>query len=249
MPDYSPDGKRLAFASTRSGTEEIWVSDAAGSNPMQVTSMGGPQCANPRWSPDGRLILFNSRREGSADLYVLWPETGELRRITDDPAEEIEPRWSRDGRAIYFGSNRTGRLEVWKMPANGGAAVRITQHGGLTASESPDGRFLYYAKEGVPTSIWRVPVGGGEEKFVLDGLSYALNFVVADQGLYFLAQGAAPSKTSIDFFEFATGKMSTLLKVGKQYYVGMALSPDQKSLLYSVIDNAGSNLMLVDQFR
>ena len=249
MPDYSPDGKRLAFASTRSGTEEIWVSDAAGSNPMQVTSMGGPQCANPRWSPDGRLILFNSRREGSADLNVLWPETGELRRITDDPAEEIEPRWSRDGRAIYFGSNRTGRLEVWKMPANGGAAVRITQHGGLTASESPDGRFLYYAKEGVPTSIWRVPVGGGEEKFVLDGLSYALNFVVADQGLYFLAQGAAPSKTSIDFFEFATGKMSTLLKVGKQYYVGMALSPDQKSLLYSVIDNAGSNLMLVDQFR
>ena len=174
-PDYSPDGKRLAFASTRSGAEEIWISDADGSNPMQVTSMGGPQCANPRWSPDGRTILFNSRREGSADLYLLRPDTGELRRITDDPAEEVEPRWSRDGHTIYFGSNRTGRFEVWKMSASGGTAVRITEQGGLTATESPDGRFLYYAKhEGLPTSIWRVPLGGGEEKLIADGLSLRL---------------------------------------------------------------------------
>jgi Tol biopolymer transport system component len=248
-PDYSPDGKRLAFASTRSGTEEIWISDADGSNPMQVTSMGGPQCANPRWSPDGQTILFNSRREGSADLYLLRPDTGELRRLTDDPAEEAEPRWSRDGRTVYFGSNRTGRLEVWKMPANGGAAVRITEQGGTTATESPDGRFLYYAKEGSPSSIWRVPAGGGEERFVAGDLSYPLNFVVGDHGLYFLAQGDKPRSTSIDFFEFATGKRSSLLQVGKPYFVGMALSPDERSLLDSVIDNAGSNLMLVDGFR
>jgi Tol biopolymer transport system component len=215
-----------------------------------VTSMGGPQCANPRWSPDGRTILFNSRREGSADLYLLRPDTGELRRITDDAAEEVEPRWSRDGHTIYFGSNRTGRFEVWKMSASGGAAVRITRQGGLTATESPDGRFLYYAKhEGLPTSIWRVPLAGGKEKSIADGLSYALNFVVGARGLYFLAVGDAPNKTSIDFVEYATGKRTTLLNLGKQYWWGMALSPDQKSLLYSVVDSAGSNLMLVDHFR
>jgi Tol biopolymer transport system component/DNA-binding winged helix-turn-helix (wHTH) protein len=249
-PDYSPDGKRLAFASTRSGAEEIWISDADGSNPIQMTSMGGPQCGNPRWSPDGRVILFNSRREGSADLYLLRPDNGEIRRITDDAAEEVEPRWSRDGRTIYFGSNRTGRFEVWRMPASGGAAVRITREGGLTATESPDGRFLYYAKhEGTPTSIWRVPVAGGEEKWILDGLTYALNFVAADRGLYFLAAGDTPYKNSIDFFEYATGKRTTLLNLGKHYWFGIALSPDRKSLLYSVIDSAGSNLMLVDNFR
>lgn len=249
-PDYSPDGKRLAFGSTRSGAEEIWVSDVDGSNLLQVTFMRGPQCAGPRWSPDGRTILFNSRREGSADLYLLWPETGELRRISDDPAEEVEPRWSRNGRTIYFGSNRTGRLEVWKMPVTGGPAIQVTKEGGLTASESPDGRFLFYAKHaGSPSSIWRVPVDGGEEKLIVDGLSYASNFAVADRGLYFLAIGDAPHKTSIDFFEFATGKRSTVLQVGKEQWYGMALSPDQKSLLYSVVDNAGSNLMLVENFR
>jgi hypothetical protein len=193
--------------------------------------------------------------------YLLLLDMGEVRRITDDPAEEFEPRWSRDGHSIYFGSNRTGRPEVWKMSATGGPAVRITQHGGLTATESSDS-FLYYAKQGSPpTSIWQVPVDGGEEKLVVEGLSNLLNFVVADRGLYFLAlDKAVPGPqtqvldrarqpTSIDFFEFATRKRARLFSVGKQAWVGMALPPDQRSLLYSVIDSAGSNLMFVEKFQ
>ena len=118
-PHYSPDGERLAFASTRSGTEEIWIANSDGTNPLKMTSMGGPQCSNPQWSPDGERIVFNSRREGTADLYLLQPDTGEVHRITHDPSEEIEPRWSRDGQWIYFGSNKTGRYEVWRMPGRG----------------------------------------------------------------------------------------------------------------------------------
>ena len=90
-PHYSPDGARVAFTSTRSGVEEIWVANRDGSHPQQVTSIGGPQCSNPQWSLDGRTILFNSRREGSADLYTLVPETGELHRLTSDTSDEIEP--------------------------------------------------------------------------------------------------------------------------------------------------------------
>ena len=247
-PDFSSDGTRLAFASTRSGVEEIWISRADGSNPKQVTFTGGQQCSNPRWSPvDDRMILFDSRREGTADLYRLNVETGEVRRITSDPGEEVEPRWSRDGRAIYFGSTRTGRFEIWKMSADGGEAVRITRNGGVAASESKDGKFLYYAKNSeAPTSIWRVPAGGGEETRVLEGLSLSLNFVVADRGLYFVAVGNAPEKTSLDFFDFGTGKRSTLLALGQRFWYGAALSPDQRTLLYSMVDAVGSNLMVVD---
>ena len=249
-PDYSPDGKWLAFASTRSGVEEIWLANADGSNPKQITFMGGPQCSNPRWSPNSRRILFNSRRDGSADLYLLAPDTGELHKITNHPAEEFEPRWSRNGETIYFGSNRTGRSEVWRMPAAGGEPVQITKHGGSTATESPDSRYLYYSKyDASPAAIWRVPVNGGEEEPVVDGLSYALNFVVAKRGLYFLAVGGSREQTSIDFYEYATKKRTTLANLGKTFWWGMALSPDEKWLLYSVVDNAGSNLMLVDPTR
>ena len=77
-----------------------------------------------------------------------------------------------------------------------------------------------------------MPINGGEEKLVVDGLSNPLNFVVGDRGLYFLAQGDAPQKTSVDYFEYATEKRTTLIRVGKRSWAGMALSPDQQSLLY-----------------
>ena len=120
----------------------------------------------------------------------------------------------------------------------------------MTAIESPDGRWLYYAKDfHSPSSIWRVPVGGGDETLVVDGLSYSLNFVVADRGLYFIAVGDTPEKTSLDFFDYRTGKRSILLVLGKRFWYGMALSPDQRTMLYSVVDDVGSNLMVVDGFR
>ena len=248
-PHYSPDGARIAFASTRSGVEEIWIANRDGSKPQQVTSFEGPQCANPQWSPNGRSILFNSRREGSSDLYTLIPETGEVHRLTTEPTDENEARWSRDGRWIYFGSNRTGRDEVWRIQADGGDPKQITRQGGTTATESPDGRYLYYAKDfSSPGSIWRVPVEGGREGRIAEGLSDPLNFVVGDRGLYFVAVGDARHKTSIDFFEFATGSRRTVVDLGKPWWYGMALSPDGK-LLFSLVNSAGSNLMLVDNFR
>ena len=135
------------------------------------------------------------------------------------------------------------------MPAAGGAPVQITWQGGAAAVESGDG-FLYYAKDpGSPSSIWRVPVNGGAEVHVVDGLSYSINFAVGERGLYFVAVGDTGDKPSVDFFDFATGKRSTLVRLDKPFWFGMALSPDGKSLLFSLVNSAGSNLMLVETFR
>jgi eukaryotic-like serine/threonine-protein kinase len=249
-PHYSPDGKQLAFASTRTGSEEIWISNSDGTNPVKMTAVGGPQCSNPQWSPTERMIVFNSRRGGSADLYTLQPDSGKVSPLTDGPSNDVEPSWSHDGRWIYFASNTTGRSEVWRMPATGGAHTRVTQQGGATAIESSDRQFLYYAKDFVsPTSIWRVPVGGGEETHIVDGLSYSMNFVATDRGLYFVAVGDSPERTSLDFFDFATSKRTTVTTLNKPWWYGIALSPDGKSLLLPMIASAGSNLMLLENFR
>jgi len=248
-PHYSPDGKRLAFTSTRSGSEEIWIADRDGSNPLQVTSMGGPQCSNPRWSPDGQMILFDSRRAGPGDLYLLQPDTGKVTQLTNDPAYEGEARWSRDGRWIYFGSNRTGRDEVWRMPAAGGSPTQITRQGGIAAIESRDG-FLYYAKfSRSPSSIWRVPVDGGAEVPVVEGLSYSLNFAVGERWLYFVALNDTSNKASVDFLDFRTRQRSMLAHLDKPFWFGVTVSPDERSLVFSVVESAGSNLMLVDRFQ
>ena len=248
-PSYSPDGKQVVFTSTRSGSEELWISSVDGASLRQMTSMGGPNCAGADWAPDGESILFNSTREGTSDLYLLFPRTGEVRRLTTHPAEELEAHWSRDGESIYFGSNRSGRFEIWRMQADGSAATQVTTHGGQTAQESPDRRSLYYAKNGSPTTIWRVPLDGGDDVQVVDGVSYPNNFVVGDRGIYFLAVGDSASKTSIDFFEFSTGRRKTLAKVGKPWWSGIALSADQGWLLFATIDRDGSDLMLVDRIQ
>jgi dipeptidyl aminopeptidase/acylaminoacyl peptidase len=183
-------------------------------------------------------------------VYVLSVDSRELRRLTDDPADEVRPRWSRDGRWIYFGSNRTGRYEVWKIPAGGGALVPVTKEGGRAPTESPDGGFLYYAKGTGPAfSIWRVPTKGGEETLVGEGLSDPGNFVVASRGVYFLAVGDSPDQTSIDFVESGTARRTKIVTLGKFSWYGAALSPDERTMLFSTIDNIGSNLMMVDGFR
>jgi Tol biopolymer transport system component len=249
-PDYSPDGKKIAFNSTRSGSEEIWIAEADGSNATQMTSVGGASTANPRWSRDGRMILFNSRRTGSSDLYLLDVATRSLRRLTEAPGTAIEPRWSRDGSWIYFGSTRSGRSEVWKIPAGGGQAVQVTRQGGRVAFESADRRWLYYSKDSQqPTSLWRVPLDGGEETKVLDGLSYGFNFAVTSRGIYLLALRGSPPAASIEFFDLATRKTKLLHVLDRPFWYGFALSPDESSILFSQIDSQGSDLMLVESLR
>jgi Tol biopolymer transport system component len=250
-PDYSPFGDQVVFTSTRSGSEELWISKIDGTGLRKITTMGGAQCSNAQWSPHGDWILFNSSREGSTDLYLVSPVTLELQRITTHPAEELEAQWSRDGEWIYFVSNRTGPFEIWKRPKNGvdADATPVTHHGGADAQESIDKQFLYYAKPSTPTEIWRVPVAGGEEQRVVGGLSRPMNFVVVEHGIYFIAVGDAPSKTSVDFFDFATGKRKMLAPIGKTSWFGLTLSPDRRWLLFPTVDREGRDLMVVDGVR
>ena len=249
-PDFSADGTKITFTSTRSGTEEIWIANADGSAPTQLTSVGGPNTSNSRWSPDGRTTLFDSRRAGSSDLYLLDVATRGVKQLTDDPSDEYEARWSRDGKWVYYASTRSGRPEVWKIRAAGGPAVQVTRHGGVAAYESVDQRWLYYSKDmSRPTSVWRVSVDGGEETKVLDGLSYSFNFAVAAKGIYLLAaRGAEPSAT-IEFFDFATRQSRVLYALDRPLWFGFALEPGERAILFSKIDSAGSDLMLVENLR
>ena len=168
---YSPDGKRIAFESERSGPYGIWVSDADGSNTEELFSRSGRVCGNPTWSPDGQRIAFNSNLEGNFDIYIIRASGGKPTRLTTNSADDVIPSWSRDGNWIYFASNRTGRLEVWKVPTGGGKEIQVTRNGGETALESPDGKSIYYTKGGHsksgPSGLWKMPLSGGEESQVL----------------------------------------------------------------------------------
>src|SRR5262249_42216030 len=107
LAEYSPDGKKIVFSSSRSGPREIWVWGADGANAVQLTHFGGPVTGTPRWSPDGRRIAFDSRPGNNADIYIIESEGGAPRRLTDHPTEDARPSWSPDGKSIYFSSSRS----------------------------------------------------------------------------------------------------------------------------------------------
>jgi Tol biopolymer transport system component/DNA-binding winged helix-turn-helix (wHTH) protein len=246
-PDYSPDGRKIVFASTRSGSSEIWLANANGSNPTQLTSIGGPLTSNPRWSPDGTTIVFDSRISGVPQLYTLDPVSREMRRLTSRPWRQNEPCWSRDGKWIYFQGGGTD--QVWKASRNGGDVVQVTSNGAWNAQESVDGRYLYFSKPGWPSSLWRRPTGDGEEAKIAESLSPGYNFAVVEKGVYFMAERGPKRIACIRYYDSFTGRITELLDTGKQVWHGFTVSPDRRRLLYSVLDSHESDLMVADGLR
>lgn len=247
-PWFSPDGKRIVFVSDRAGRNDIWVCDRDGLGAEQLTSMNAATGGCPRWSPDGERIIFDSQAEGRNHVYVISAKGGRPQRLTSDSADDALGSWSRDGRFVYFASNRTGRWQVWKMPAGGGRAAQITRNGGAIALESCDGKFVYYTREplGPRSTLFRVPVDGGEEIKILDAL-HPRSFMVVEKGIYFSSpRDQAPY--SIQFFEFASRQTKPVI-VSEKIMRTPAVSPDGRSMLYTQSSQEGSDLMLVENFR
>jgi serine/threonine protein kinase len=249
-PQYSHDGKRIAFMSDRSGFPEIWSCDSDGANPQQLTSFGGPEVTTPRWSPDGTRIAFDSNTGGQYDIWVVDANGGMPHRMTNDPANDGNPSWSRDGRWIYFDSARTGQQQLWKVPANGGDPVQVTFDGGFAPVESPDGRFLYYLKGLIDSDIWRISIDSGQATKVLEGVSEYRNLAVLESGLVFV-----PSRniSSLQFLSFASGKIAPLANfdrpIAQGSLGGLGISPDRRWILYTRFEQTGNELMLVEGFR
>jgi eukaryotic-like serine/threonine-protein kinase len=251
-PQFSPDGTKIVFSSSRSGNPEIWVCDHEGRNPVQLTAFNGVDVGAPRWSPDSRWISFDSLKTGNWDVYVISADGGQPRRLTSGPSNNVRSSWSQDGRFIYFGSNRSGDWHIWKAPAQGGTAVQVTKTGGgEEAFESLDTKFVYFAKDRAP-GIWRVPVAGGEETQVLDRSGHNL-WALTGQGICFfdLTGSTAPA---LRFYNFATGKVTLLREFSTDTRVdtaddSLAVSPDGRWILYTQSDQTGSTLMLVENFR
>lgn len=249
-PQVSPDASEIAFTSNRSGSYEIWTSNRDGSGAVQRTSFGGPFTSTPRWSPDGTHLVFSAREGGQADLYVMDAEGTRPRQLTTTASDEMAASWSSDGEQIYFSSNRTGSWEVWRMPVAGGEAEQVTSAGGFGPQASPDGRWIYYAKDKAP-GLWRVPTAGGDETRVLDSLDPRDwgSWAVHDAGIYYLKRGRS---TILAFHDLASGRTDTLFTPPRRV-PGMdpafAVSPDGDWLLFGQLDRHDSDLMLVEGFR
>ncbi|HEY2012438.1 MAG TPA: winged helix-turn-helix domain-containing protein [Bryobacteraceae bacterium] len=253
-PSFSPDGKRVVFASDRGGTREIWICDADGSNTMQLTSMRAPISGSPDWSPDSSYIVFDSNLDGQFDLFIISASGGAVRRLTNTSADGSHGRWSPDGRWIYFMSSRSGQRQVWKIPSNGGEAVQVTRNGGVVPYPSADGEFLYYSERAGQREsnglggLRRLRLTDGRDERILPSVTY-MNVALARDGIYFIPRAVPGEYHSVYFFGFKTKQVTPIIRLTGAVSEGLTLSPDGRSLLFTQIDSSISDLMLIEDYR
>jgi len=254
----SPDGRRVAFGSDRSGAGEVWLTDPDGSNAIQLTFTGAGG-SYPHWSADGEWIVFQSVRDGQWDIYVMSAAGGKLRNVTNHPAADIWPSFSHDGKWIYYTSNRTGEWRIWKIPASGGDAVPLTESVGMNPLESPDGAYIYYVEtRDRPSPLWRLPASGGIPEKVLEGV-VLFNFVVLKGGIYYIDRPSGEGgirmidrpagETRLQYFDFGTRRSATVARNLGNVFIGLTATQDGRTILYSRVDSSVDDLMLVENFR
>jgi len=146
-PNWSPDGKRLAYVSFRNGRPEIYIQHIITREIQKVTSFKGLNGA-PVWSPDGKRLALTLSKDGNPEIYILDLASKRLSRITRNYAIDTEPAWMPDGKGLVFTSDRGGSPQIYKVMVSHtgaqGRVERLTFEGNYNAraAVSPDGRHI-----------------------------------------------------------------------------------------------------------
>jgi len=127
VPRWSPDGRKIAYASDEDGDSEVYVMDKDGSNIEKLTNNSGFD-GYPNWSPDGKKILFVSDRDGDWNLYLMNGDGSDPNALTTSKANEFQAAWSPDGKWIVYVSDEDQDYEVYIMDFNGENRQRITDN-------------------------------------------------------------------------------------------------------------------------
>jgi len=247
---YSPDGKRIAFASLRSGVQGVWISNEDGSNLVQISNPAQPS-GSPQWSPDGNKIAFDSLSRDRWEIYVADVTERIPRKLVTNIYNVMKPHWSRDGKWLYFRSQEPGRAGLYRCPAFGGDAIVLSKNTrGGSPQEFLDGRTAYYASNYEKSTLKKVALPGqsGTESDV-DGLPRLSNYslwTISPGGIYFVP---AEAPRSVRYFDVGTRHIRPIFEVETDFTRGLSLSPDGRWILYSQIGEVNGDIMLVDHFH
>lgn len=154
-PCWSPDGKRIAFTSTRHGNQELYVASRDGKDVIRLTSDPALD-AHPSWSPDGERIAFATNRWGDLELATIKPDGTDLTRLTESPGLDDYPAWSPDGRRLAFTTNRDRNLEIYVLEVASGRIENASQSTAIDnfPAWTADGRLGFVSNRDVGFDVY-----------------------------------------------------------------------------------------------
>ncbi len=263
-PRYSPDGRRVAFLSSRDGASQIYVADADGSGAHKVTNLSMGVQAPLVWSGDGTHVAFVS------DVY---PECADeaCNKRTSDEAEKNPVKVHRLTRLLYRHWDEwreNVRHHVFVADVASGTAVDVTrgdydsppgQQEDAAIAFSPDGREVAFVssragadQEAWTTNhdVWTVPATGGEPKKITTNPASDLQPMYSRDGrtLFVRAQrrpGFESDRWYLDAYDRETGTKKTLFTTPDISVGEYALSPDGMSIWFTAAQQGREDLFTV----
>jgi TolB protein len=171
-PNWSPDGRSIAYSAYGSVVPQILVSNLYLGTRDTLTDEKSSAFL-PVFSPDGTKIAFMSNRDGNAELYVMNRDGSGVRRLTNNPANDVTPTWSPTGTQIAFTSDRSGSAQLWVMDTDGLNTRRLTFSDSYadraTWSPAPFNEIAYAARSGPGFDIRVYDVATGQSRQVTNG--------------------------------------------------------------------------------
>lgn len=263
-PRFSPDGKRIAFISTRDGDPQIYIADADGTNPRVLTKLAAGAQPPLVWSGDGRRIAFVS------DAYPECTDEACNKRMAEE-AEKNPVKVHRVTRLLYrhwseWRENVRHHILVADVetgttrdvtPGDFDSPPYFYEDGAIAFS--PDGEEIAFAsnREGddveawtTNQDIWIVPVTGGEAKRLATGKGYdvqpafspdARSIVVRSQR----RAGFEADRWYLDVYDRATGERRTVFESPDLSVGDFAFAPDGRSIYFTAADGGAHNLYVV----
>jgi serine/threonine protein kinase len=246
---WTPDG-RVVYNSAASGIGDIWIMNADGSNPKQLTVDMGANF-HAKVTPDGRYIVFTSVRNEQGNIWRMDLDGGNPRQLTSGNANygaSVSP----DSRWVIYTSASSGKSYLWKVSIDGGDAVQLTDKYTNSPEVSPDGKWIVCSYRKDVNSTWRyaiIPYEGGEPSKVFDLLGKKGNFRWSSDGrsLHYLrdTQGGV---TNIWSFPLDDKPPKQLTEFKADQIYNFAWSPDGKQLVLAR-GTTTSDVLLIKDFR
>jgi Tol biopolymer transport system component len=241
-PDFSSDGRRVAFVSDREGGMDVWIAAANGADQWRVTSLQARILGYPRWSPDDERIAFHTFVGTERRVFLIDPHAG----VPQPVSAGCCASWSPSGDYLFVtdvGESHTlSRVRI----ADGQREALFT--GGF-AAVTADGSRLLYGKLGEQSVYARSIAGdlrGNAEESLVTDSAYPGGITPTADGFFYFGSVPEHGSPTLRFYEYATRAARTVALLPTSGIEVSTLSPDGTELLYPAQARSVADLVLLE---